>query len=203
MKLVVPFTIPWMRSIGVTDSDASSTRTTGTTPATAASKRSLTPCARAVSNSSSPCWESSSLFALTTSLPARMATSRNSRAGSIPPISSRSRSAPARISSKLPRVRVSTPLITGRRSLMRSISSALCASSSANADPTVPKPSRPMLKGSAGTARAPLARGHHAPSGPRSSRAGRPRGRRRRGRRSQAAWARRCSCSPSRSRTRP
>ena len=41
MKFVVPLTIPWMRSMGVADSDSSSTRTTGTAPATAASKRSL------------------------------------------------------------------------------------------------------------------------------------------------------------------
>ena len=32
MKLVVPLTIPWMRSIGVAESDSSSTRTTGTAP---------------------------------------------------------------------------------------------------------------------------------------------------------------------------
>ncbi len=83
MKLVVPLTIPWMRSIGVAASDSSSTRTTGTAPATAASKRSRTPCSRAVSNSSSPCWESSCLLAVTTSLPARIAASRYSRAGSI------------------------------------------------------------------------------------------------------------------------
>ena len=47
MKLVVPLTIPWMRSIGVAESDSSSTRTTGTAPATAASKRSRTSCSRA------------------------------------------------------------------------------------------------------------------------------------------------------------
>ena len=47
MKFVVPLTIPWIRSIGVAASDSSSTRTTGTTPATAASKRRCTPCSRA------------------------------------------------------------------------------------------------------------------------------------------------------------
>ena len=81
---MVPLTIPWMRSIGVAASDSSSTRTTGTAPATAASKRSRTPYSRAVSNSSSPCWESSCLLAVTTSLPARIAASRYSRAGSMP-----------------------------------------------------------------------------------------------------------------------
>src|SRR5437764_1572649 len=146
MKLVVPLTIPWMRSIGVAESDSSSTRTTGTTPATAASKRRRTPRLRAVSKSSSPCCESSCLFALTTSLPARSAVRRYSRAGSIPPISSTSRSDPARICSKSPCVRVSSPLRTGRRPLKRSISSALCCSSTTNADPTVPCPSRPTRK---------------------------------------------------------
>src|SRR6202035_835554 len=153
MKLVVPLTIPCIRSIGVAERDSSSTRTTGTTPATAASKRSRTSCSRAVSNSSSPYWESSCLLALTTSLPARMEASRCSRAGSMPPINSTTTSASARISSKLPRVRVSTPPITGRRPLKRSISPALSSSSSANAEPTVPKPSRPTLKGSDGIAR--------------------------------------------------
>src|SRR5271166_213137 len=155
MKLVVPLTIPWMRSIGVAESDSSSTRTTGTAPATAASKRRRTPRSRAVPNSSSPYWDSSCLFALTTSLPARIADSRWLRAGSMPPISSTITSASARISSKSPRVRVSTPLITGRRPLKRSISSALSASSSAKAPPTVPDPSRPTRYGAGAAASSP------------------------------------------------
>src|ERR1700722_562476 len=152
MKFVVPLTIPWIRSIGVADSDSSRTRTTGTTPATAASKRRRTPCSRAVSNSSSPCWESSCLLALTTSIPARIAVNRYSRAGSIPPISSTSRSAPAMISSKLPRERVRMPLITGRWPLKRAISSARSSSSTANAAPTVPWPSRPTRNSGASPA---------------------------------------------------
>jgi len=154
---VVPFTIPWMRSIGVAASDSSSSRTTGTAPATAASKRRCTPCSRAVSNSSSPCWESSCLFAVTTSLPARIAASRCSRAGSTPPINSTISSAPARISAKSPRERVSTPLITGRRPLKRSISSARCSSSVANAPPTVPWPSSPTRRGASGASAVPTA----------------------------------------------
>src|SRR6516164_7221663 len=157
MKLVVPLTIPCTRSIGVAESDSSSRRTTGTAPATAASNRSLTSCSRAVSNSSSPCCESSCLLALTTSFPACIARSRYSRAGSMPPISSTSRSASARISSKLPRLRVRTPLITGRTPLKRSISAARSCRRSKNADPTVPKPSRPTLKRSPEPA--PAARG--------------------------------------------
>src|SRR5579884_2258169 len=64
----------------------------------------------------------------------------------MPPISSTSSSAPARISPKSPRLRVSTPLITGMRPLKRSISPARAASSDANAAPTVPWPSRPTRK---------------------------------------------------------
>src|SRR5260370_332330 len=89
MKLLVPLTIPWMRSIGVAESDSSSTLTTGTAPPTAASKRILTSRARAVSKSSSPYCESSCLFAVTTCLPAFIARSRCSRAGSMPPITPR------------------------------------------------------------------------------------------------------------------
>src|SRR3954469_20944009 len=55
---------------------------TGTTPATAASKRSCTPCSRAVAHSSSPCWESSCLLADTTWRPARPARRAYSARGS-------------------------------------------------------------------------------------------------------------------------
>src|SRR5215207_5752967 len=85
---------------------------TGTTPATAASKRSCTPC---------------------------------SRAGSTPPITSTIRSEAARISSKSPRERVSTPASSGRSPVTGTIASARSSSSRANADPTVPWPSSPTL----------------------------------------------------------
>src|SRR3954449_1131378 len=55
------------------------------------------------------------------------------------------RSEPARISSKSPRLRVSTPLISGRSPVTRAIASARSSSRTANADPTVPRPSRPTL----------------------------------------------------------
>ncbi len=71
---------------------------TGTAPATAASKRSSTPAARAAAKSSSPCWAISCLLALTTGLPASSAARTYSRAGSVPPISSTIRSEAARIS---------------------------------------------------------------------------------------------------------
>ena len=44
---MVPLTIPWIRSTCAAASDSCSTRMTGTTPATAPSKRSCTPCSRA------------------------------------------------------------------------------------------------------------------------------------------------------------
>ena len=97
MKLVVPLTIPNTLVISVAARLSWITRITGTTPATAASKRSWTPFSRAVSNSSSPCWATSCLFAVTTWRPARSARSTYSRAGSMPPISSTTISLRSRI----------------------------------------------------------------------------------------------------------
>ena len=131
---MVPLTMPWMRSTRAAASDSCSTRMTGTTPATAPSKRSWTPFSRAHAHSSSPCWESSCLLAETTCLPAFIARSTYSRAGSMPPISSTIRSEPSSTSSKLPRERVRMPLISGRAPVMCAIASARSASSSANAD---------------------------------------------------------------------
>src|SRR3954467_11657399 len=64
----------------------------------------------------------------------------------MPPMSSTIRSEPWRISSKSPRLRVSTPTTSGRRTTVASIASARSSTSSANAEPTVPWPSRPTLK---------------------------------------------------------
>src|SRR3954454_13920476 len=66
------------------------------------------------------------------------------------------RSASSTISSKLPRERVRTPRSCGRSPVIASIWPARAPSSSANAEPTVPWPSRPMRKVSG------MARGHHA-----------------------------------------
>src|SRR3954468_14922500 len=63
----------------------------------------------------------------------------------MPPINSTIRSESARISSKSPRERVSTPLISGLKPVMWAIASARSASSASNAAPTVPWPSRPTL----------------------------------------------------------
>ena len=75
MKLVVPLTIPKTLEISVTPKLSWIARMIGTTPATAASKRSCTPASRAAANSSSPCWASSCLLAVTTGCPARSAAS--------------------------------------------------------------------------------------------------------------------------------
>src|SRR5215207_3705316 len=141
------------------------TRIAGTTPATAPSKRSCTPPRRAASKTSSPCCESSCLLAVTTWRPESSARSTYSRVGSIPPISSTIRSLRSRMSSKSPRLRVSTPEISGRRPTSASIAPARSSSSAAKADPTVPWPSTPMRKGSAvtqGEVVVGLAADHHA-----------------------------------------
>src|SRR6201996_7408885 len=122
-------------------------RTTGITAATAASKRSWTPLSRAIWKSSSPCWASSCLFAVTTGRPARIAAATYSRAGSVPPISSTIRSEPSRISSKSPSLRVRTPTSSGLRPVAASTASARASSKSAKAAPTLPRPSRPMRTG--------------------------------------------------------
>src|SRR4051812_47883386 len=145
MKFVVPLTIPWMRSTCAAASVSWSTRMTGTTPATAPSKRSWTACSRAVAHSSSPCEASSSLLADTTCLPCCIAVSTYSRAGSIPPISSTTRSLFSRMSTKSPRERVSTPVTSGFRPVRCAIASARSPSSVSNAAPTVPWPSSPTL----------------------------------------------------------
>src|SRR2546425_912335 len=58
------------------------------------------------------------------------------------------RSERSRMSSKLPRPRVSTPDSSGRRPVIASTCAARASSSSANAEPTVPNPSSPTRKGS-------------------------------------------------------
>src|SRR5215217_8830854 len=58
-------------------------------------------------------------------------------------MTSTTRSASRRTSSKSPRLRVRTPVIRGRRPVMASTCPARCARSWAKADPTVPWPRRP------------------------------------------------------------
>ena len=176
MKFVVPLTIPWMRSTCAPASDSRSTRTTGTTPATAASNPRCTPRSRASVHSSSPRRESSCLFAVTTWRPPSSARRTYSNAGSTPPISSTTSSERSRISSKSPRERVSTPTISGARPVRRSIAAARSPSRRSNAEPTVPCPSSPIRRAliggrraahapHAGSAHVPIPRRVHAPAG--------------------------------------
>src|SRR5437763_8229082 len=67
----------------------------------------------------------------------------------MPPSSSTIRSEPSRISAKLPRERVSTPVTSGRRPVIAATWSARSRTSASNAEPTVPWPSRPTLNVSA------------------------------------------------------
>src|SRR4051812_49935702 len=60
-------------------------------------------------------------------------------------MTSTTRSELSRMSSNVPRERVSTPVSSGRRPVTCSTPGARACSSSANAPPTVPWPSRPTL----------------------------------------------------------
>ena len=120
----------------------------GSPPATAASKRSCTPASRATAKSSSPCWASSCLLAVTTGLAGAQRGEHVARGPARCRRSARrsGRSA-SRISPKSPSLRVRTPAISGRRPVAASTASARSASSSAKAAPTVPRPSSPMRTG--------------------------------------------------------
>ena len=140
---MVPLTIPNTFSIGIAPRLSWTTRITGIAPATAASKRSWAPPSLAAATSSSPCWATSCLLAVTTWRPSRRARVTYSRAGSMPPISSTITSLAARISSKSPCLRPSTPVTFGRRPATSSTISARSVSSSLKAPPTVPLPRIP------------------------------------------------------------
>src|SRR3954451_12049483 len=70
-----------------------------------------------------------------------------SRAGSIPPISSTTRSLRSTMSSNSPRLRVRTPMTSGRTPVVAWIAPARWSISSCSAAPTVPWPSNPILNG--------------------------------------------------------
>src|SRR3954467_4081478 len=74
-----------------------------------------------------------------------------SRAGSMPPISSTTRWLRSTMSSKSPRLRVSTPTTSGRIPVVAWMESARCSISSCSAEPTVPRPSRPTQNGPPGS----------------------------------------------------
>ena len=93
----VPFSTPMSRVMALPASPSVSALTTGTPPATAASKRSATPAASAASASAWPWRASIALFAVTRCLPPAIAASAVARAGpSSPPITSTTRSTSAR-----------------------------------------------------------------------------------------------------------
>ena len=74
MKLVVPLTIPWTRSMWAPASDSREDADDRDDPGDGGLEAQLRRRARrAVANSSSPCWERSCLLAVTTWRPARSA----------------------------------------------------------------------------------------------------------------------------------
>ena len=88
IKLVVPLMIPAIHSIRFAVSPSRSALMIGMPPATAASKATMTPFSRAAAKISLPCTASSALFAVTTCLPAAIASMTNVRAMPYPPINS-------------------------------------------------------------------------------------------------------------------
>ena len=131
---------------------------TGMPPPTLASKPTSTPFAAAAAKMSRPSWESSALLAVTTCLPASMASRTKVLAGSMPPISSTIMSIfGSLIRSRASRVSGTWLNRSGRASVpwsamparrmdipVRRTSRSCCASStSAKPLPTVPKPIMP------------------------------------------------------------
>ena len=106
--------MPMMRRIGSPRRLSRSARTSGIPPATAASKSRSTPCRSAAWNSSTPTLASSSLLAVTTGLPAASAVVISSRAGSMPPMTSTTRSTSGSATTSWAS-RVSTPGAARRR----------------------------------------------------------------------------------------
>src|SRR6266545_4882754 len=145
-------------------SDSLSGATIGIAPPTAASNLRSTPAASAASNSSPPWAASSSLFAVTTGLPSRMARRMSERAGSIPPITSTTTSTSGSVttSAASPLMRVGSTAgsrlrVTSRTATRcnaidtpaRSRTGVACSTSSrATPVPTTPQPSIPTLSAS-------------------------------------------------------
>src|SRR5581483_8136784 len=160
-KLVVPLTMPRIRCRRSPASDSRSGRMSGIPPATAASNSRSTPAFSAASKSSAPTLARSSLLPVTTALPFCRAVRINSRAGSIPPMSSTTtstdgssttdaaslvnRSARTSTVRCLAVLRTATRA-TSRRNPVRSAMASRCSSmSSTRAPPTLPQPSSPTL----------------------------------------------------------
>src|SRR5688572_11800 len=163
MKLEVPLMMPAIHSMRLADRPSRSALMIGTPPATAASNATITPCFCAAAKIWLPWVASSALFAVTTCLPWRIASSTSSFAIVVPPISSTT------ISTSLPRTTwnassmtraffptiflawatalSATTVMRIARPARRWISSALRLSTSQVPPPTVPMPSRPTLMG--------------------------------------------------------
>ncbi|CAB4587420.1 unannotated protein [freshwater metagenome] len=152
--------MPMTRLTGSPRRLSRSARMTGIPPATAASKSKSTPAASAAPNSSTPTLANSSLLAVTTGLPSDSAVEMSSRAGSMPPMTSTTRStsgslttawasrvrspSASEISRSRERLRTAT-LTTSRRMPVRaSMPFDCCAMSPMRAAPTFPQPSTPM-----------------------------------------------------------
>ena len=80
MKFVVPLMIPAIHSMRLAVRPSRSALMMGMPPATAASKATTTPRSRAAAKISLPCTASSALLAVTTCLPAAIASSTSVRA---------------------------------------------------------------------------------------------------------------------------
>ena len=183
--------------MGARRATPASTRITGTTPATAASKRSCTPCSRAAAHSSSPCWREQLLVGGDDVAARRASRAGRSRApGRARPSARRSGRQPARISSKSPRVRVSTPRDLGPQPGDRARSASARSREQRARTPSRPCRGRAGRRGRAQTysrAQRQVLVGLAAHDDARVA-AG--------GRRPRAGAGRRCSCWPSRARRR-
>jgi hypothetical protein len=152
--------MPSTRRMGSPLSDSRNARTMGIPPATAASNRRSTSLASAAANSSDPKLASSSLLPVMTGLPWAIAERMNSRAGSMPPINSTTRSivgssttpAASRVntpggsttSRSRDRVRTATRVTSRRTPVEASMAPACLATSCTKAAPTLPHPRTPI-----------------------------------------------------------
>src|SRR4051812_24819210 len=163
MKFDVPLMMPAIHSMRFAARPSRSALMIGMPPATEPSNATITPFFCAAAKISLPCVARSALFAVTTCLPRRMASSTRSLATVVPPISSTT------ISTSLPRTSANASSMTRAflptsflalsialsattvmriaRPARRWISSALRFSTSQVPPPTVPMPNSPTLIG--------------------------------------------------------
>ena len=158
---MVPLMMPITRRIGSPRRLSRRARTMGMPPATAASNNRSTPASSAVANSSVPTLASSSLLPVMTGLPLRSAVVMNSRAGSMPPISSTitsmdgslttaiasrvSMPSGSEISRSLLRLRTATATTSSRTPVRASMAACWRATSETSGAPTLPQPRTPIL----------------------------------------------------------